>query len=227
MDDTQASTPIYLNIYLRKSMSYNQSHLTLLPLPKFPQSWIFWLMFPIYLMSMNANSLEKPAATISQQAVKIVVDISEQKLYLYNGDEQSSNLIKNYPISTAKAGIGNRMGSGQTPLGLHRIEQKIGDGEPLGMIFKARRVTGIIAEMNGANVGDLVTTRIIWLKGLEPGRNAGAGVDSFERFIYIHGTAEENKIGQPASHGCIRMLNKEVVELFDQVVVGTPVQIRE
>ena len=163
----------------------------------------------------------------------IIVDIFTQKLFLYQSCKLLANrLVENnsigsYPISTSKYGIGNQAHSNKTPLGLHRIEEKIGANAPLGTIFKARQNTGKIAEINQADAGDLVTTRIMWLKGLEPNKNQGAGIDSYQRYIYIHGTVEENKIGQPASHGCIRMNNRDVIKLFDQVKQGTLVDIRE
>ena len=94
------------------------------------------------------------------------------------------------------------------------------------MIFKARQSQGRIAEMNATGVGDLVTSRIMWLTGLEPGKNKGRSIDSYQRYIYIHGTAEEYKIGQPASHGCIRMYNSDVIDLFARVKEGTEVSIR-
>jgi len=153
---------------------------------------------------------------------RIEIDISEQQLYLLCNREE----LKVYPISTAKNGINNRSGSGGTPLGRHRIKNKIGKGAPPKTIFKARRNTGRIARLNVPGAGDLVTTRIMWLKGLEPGVNSGSKIDSYRRYIYIHGTAEENKIGQPASHGCIRMYNRDVTELFDRVIEGTEVYIK-
>jgi len=156
----------------------------------------------------------------------IEVDISEQKLYLFCRYENGNEEVKIYPVSTSKYGIGNQAGSNKTPLGLHKIKNKIGDGAPQGMIFKARQQTGRIANIN-AEIGDLVTTRIMWLSGLEPGKNSGRGIDSYKRYIYIHGTAEENKIGQPASHGCVRMYNTDVIELFDRVVEGTEVYIKK
>jgi lipoprotein-anchoring transpeptidase ErfK/SrfK len=160
------------------------------------------------------------------EQANIVVDISEQRLYLYEGEEAiKDKLIKSYPVSTSKYGIGSQSGSNKTPLGRHRIQNKIGDGAPEGMIFKARRNTGIIAEINGKDRSDFVTTRIMWLKGLEPGKNRGWRIDSYKRYIYIHGTAEEDKIGQPASHGCIRMYNSDVIDLFDRVKQGTEVNI--
>jgi len=159
---------------------------------------------------------------------RIEVDISEQKLFLYctyNQDKLEEQ--KTYPVSTSKFGIGSTANTNKTPLGLHRIENKIGDNAPHGMIFKARQATGRIAKINGEGDHDYVTTRIMWLKGLEPGKNAGSGIDSYRRYIYIHGTAEENKIGQPASHGCIRMYNSDVIDLFDRVNEGTEVYIKE
>jgi len=153
----------------------------------------------------------------------ILVNVSQQKLYLCN----TGKVEKSYSISTAKNGTGSKANSGKTPLGRHRIAQKIGDGAEKLTIFKARRNTGQKAVLNAKNAGDLVTTRIMWLEGLEAGKNQGADVDSYQRYIYIHGTAEEYLIGQPASHGCVRMYNDDVVELFDQVDQGTFVHIVE
>ncbi len=156
---------------------------------------------------------------------KITIDISEQKLHLYCNYRNGKQEVKTYPVSTSKYGIGSAAGSNKTPLGLHRIKNKIGDGVPQNTIFKARRNTGIKAIINQPNSGDLVTSRIMWLTGLEPGKNSGRGVDSYKRYIYIHGTAEEEKIGEVASHGCIRMYNKDVIDLYDRVDEGTKVEI--
>jgi lipoprotein-anchoring transpeptidase ErfK/SrfK len=176
----------------------------------------------------------KPITTVSLPCNKlpiksrIEIDISEQKLFLYCTYKNSQHEeVKTYPISSSKFGIGSTANTNKTPLGLHRIEQKIGDNAPFGMIFKARKATGRIAKINGKGDHDYVTTRIMWLKGLEPGKNAGSGIDSYRRYIYIHGTAEENKIGKPASHGCIRMYNKDVIDLFEKVSEGTEVYIKE
>lgn len=158
---------------------------------------------------------------------KITVDISDQQLYLYCSYADGKEEVKTYSVSTSKYGIGNKAGSDKTPLGQHIIKRKIGDGAPEGTIFKARQNTGKIAEMNAPDVGDLVTTRIMWLSGLEPGKNSGSGIDSHKRYIYIHGTAEEEKIGTPASHGCVRMYNSDAIDLFERVNEGTPVNIEE
>ncbi|MDM8561518.1 L,D-transpeptidase [Candidatus Parabeggiatoa sp. HSG14] len=174
----------------------------------------------------SASKMTEPEPILLEKAT-IVVDISEQMLYLYEGDKaETDKMVKSYPVSTSKYGIGNQSGSGKTPLGKHYIKNKFGDGAPKGTIFKARQNMGKIAEMNAKDVGDLVTTRIMWLKGLERGKNSGRGIDSYKRYIYIHGTAEENKIGQPASHGCIRMYNSDVIDLFDRLKEGTRVDIR-
>lgn len=174
---------------------------------------------------------KKPVKTTPSVRLKsIVVDISDQKLYLYQ-DTNNKKLLKNYKVSTSKYGIGSQTGSLKTPLGYHQIQKKIGSGAAKYTIFEGRKNTGRNAltegKMNGKEVGDIITTRIMWLKGLEPGINSGAGVDSYRRYIYIHGTAEEHKIGQPASHGCIRMTNDDVIDLFNLVREKTPVLIRK
>jgi len=176
-----------------------------------------------YVKAMETINLpiSDGATTQLLDKAKITVNISEQKLYLYTGDDE---LVKSYPISTSKYGIGSKANSGKTPLGLHSIENKIGANAPAGSIFKGRKNIGRIANIN-AEAGDLVTSRIMWLKGLDIGKNSGPKIDSYKRYIYIHGTAEENKIGQPASHGCIRMLNRDVIELFDMVKEKTRVEI--
>ncbi|OQY49946.1 MAG: hypothetical protein B6247_22475 [Candidatus Parabeggiatoa sp. nov. 2] len=159
-------------------------------------------------ITVQAPNRVQPCAN-QPLASRIEVDISKQQLYLYcRYADSDQEQVKTYPVSTSKYGIGNRAGSDKTPLG------------------QARRATGRIAEMNVKGAGDLVTTRIMWLKGLEPGKNRGRGIDSHKRYIYIHGTAEENKIGQPASHGCVRMYNSDVIDLFDRVPEGTKVYIK-
>ncbi len=170
--------------------------------------------------TINQANLTEPSMQLLDKA-KIIIDVSEQKLYLY---KMNNELIKDYPISTSKYGIGSKANSGKTPLGLHKIENKIGNDAPIRTIFKGRKNTGRIANIN-KETGDLVTSRIMWLKGLEIGKNLGTGIDSYKRYIYIHGTAEESKIGQPASHGCIRMFNLDVIDLFNRVRENTSVNI--
>ncbi len=150
----------------------------------------------------------------------IEIKIFEQRLYLYSDDK----IIKFYPVSTSKYGVGNKVGSNKTPLGLHRIVSKIGRNVCSGTIFKRRRNTGKIARINKDGV-DLITTRILRLEGLENGINKGKDVDSFQRCIYIHGTPEENLIRKPVSHGCIRMKNRDIIELFNRIKRNTLVEI--
>ncbi len=154
----------------------------------------------------------------------VVVDISDQRLDLVGGGV----VLRSYAVSTAKNGTGSRAGSEKTPLGRHRIHKKIGAGEPLGRVFEARAATRRVATIHTAPIDlpeDVITSRILWLEGLEQGKNRGRGVDSRERFIYIHGTNEEGLIGKPASHGCVRMRNHDVIELFELVAEGTTVEI--
>jgi len=152
------------------------------------------------------------------------VSIKHQHLYLIEKD----STIKKYPISTAKKGIGSKRNSFKTPPGLHTIKRKIGDNVPLGGVFESRIYTGkstpIITTKQKAK-RDYVTTRIMWLQGEENGLNRGRNVDSYNRYIYIHGTPEEGFIGEPASHGCIRMKNSDVIELYGLVEEGTPILI--
>lgn len=158
----------------------------------------------------------------------IEVDIRLQQLYLWEPFPDGDMLIRQYPVSTAANGPGEQSGSYCTPRGRHRVAEKIGADMPLGTAFKARVPTGEIwtPELDAENPGrDWILTRILWLEGLELGRNKGGNVDTHDRYIYIHGTHEEHRIGTPASHGCIRMRNADVAELFDLVKVGTEVRI--
>jgi len=156
----------------------------------------------------------------------LLVNIQKQELYLVRNEA----VEKTYRISSAKNGTGNAAGSGKTPLGVHRIAEKIGAGAKLNTIFTGRKNSGKTATILKEPVDsadDFVTSRILWLEGLEPGINKGKGIDSKQRYIYIHGTPEEGLIGAPASHGCIRMYNTDVMELFDLVNAGTLVVIAE
>ena len=158
----------------------------------------------------------------------IEVDIRLQQLYLWESYPDGDMLIRQYAVSTAANGAGEQTGSHCTPRGRHRIAEKIGAGAPMCSAFKSRVPTGEIwtPELDAENPGrDWILTRILWLEGLEPGKNQGGSVDSHDRYIYIHGTNEEHKLGTPASHGCIRMKNADVAELFELVGVGTEVRI--
>jgi hypothetical protein len=132
---------------------------------------------------------------------------------------RNGSKVATYPISTSMFGLGDAWGRMTTPLGYLAVEKKIGDNVPVGAVFHKRRLTGEVLQPNAPG-RDPITTRIIWLRGLEA-QNAHA----FQRCIYIHGTPEENKIGRPASYGCIRMKSKDVAELYDQLPLGAVVQI--
>ncbi len=170
------------------------------------------------------DDLAKRFPTYSRERI-LVIDATAQKMFLV----EQGKAVNEWVISTATKGLGSQKGSEQTPLGVHRVAEKIGDGAALGTIFKSRQNTGKIVDILTApgadSPADYVTTRILWLDGLEPGLNKGGDVDSKERFIYIHGTGEEGKLGAPASHGCIRMRNKDVLDLFDSVKEDTLVVI--
>jgi len=159
---------------------------------------------------------------------RIDIDTRLQRLYLWEPYPDGDMLIREYPISTARNGLGEQCGSYCTPRGRHRIAERIGVGQPLFAVFKARVPTGEIwsrdLEANEPD-RDWILTRILWLDGLEEGRNKGGQQDTHDRYIYIHGTNEEHLIGQPVSHGCIRMKNADVAELFDLVEEGTEVVI--
>ncbi|MDP9005066.1 MAG: L,D-transpeptidase [Verrucomicrobiota bacterium] len=145
----------------------------------------------------------------------IHVSVRTQQLTLKNGRKK----LGAYPISTSRFGLGAEEGSMKTPTGRFRVAEKIGEGMPVGTVFKSRRP--IKATKKLLREEDLVMTRILWLDGLEPGN-----ANTHSRYIYIHGTNHEECIGEPASHGCIRMRNADLVELFEQVTTGTPVVIK-
>lgn len=134
----------------------------------------------------------------------------------------NNHWLKCYTVSTSRNTASCVADSNGTPMGLHEIADKIGQDQPAGMVFKGRVPTGkLFTEYSGeAAAANLITSRILRLRGIEPGRNAGPGCDSYERYIYIHGSNHEDRIGQPFSGGCIEMHNTEVIELFDQLEPG-------
>jgi UDP-N-acetylmuramate--alanine ligase len=148
------------------------------------------------------------------------VDVAGQRLYLI-GDR---HVAEEYVISTSKYGVGNVEGSFKTPPGLHRIAEKYGDGAPPGRIFRDRIDTGENWQEESQEE-NLILTRILRLEGLEEGINRGTGIDSFERYIYFHGTNKDAQIGTPLSHGCICMRNSDIIRLYDSVKEGTVVFI--
>lgn len=159
-------------------------------------------------------------------ALRIEVSLSAQRLRLVDGER----VLREYVVSTARAGPGERVDSGCTPRGRHVVAEKFGADAVPGTVFVGRRPTGEIwsPDLRRANPQrDWILTRILWLAGAEPGFNQGGDVDTYRRYIYIHGAPDDVEMGRPGSAGCIRMRNREVIELFDLVDAGTPVLIAE
>ena len=173
---------------------------------------------------MALANIESISAEYRELEELIVVDIATQQLFFL----KKGKIDEIYSVSTSVYGTGSKVNSFKTPLGRHKISEKIGEGLPEGAILKGRRWTGAIANIIKEPIDtefDVVTSRILWLTGLEEGKNLGSGVDSKSRYIYIHGTAEEGLIGKPASDGCVRMYNIDVISLFNSVNIDTEVWI--
>ncbi|EDY87692.1 ErfK/YbiS/YcfS/YnhG family protein [gamma proteobacterium HTCC5015] len=182
------------------------------------------------MKGIDATEFER----LERQAGELGIELSGRWLWVRGLTQtlslcQGDNVLANYSVSTAEKGFGCREGSHQTPIGWHRIGEKIGAGETLGRVFKGRQAQAEIADISHGTQStgrDCITSRILWLEGQEEGLNRGGDVDSHDRYIYIHGTHEEGRIGQAASIGCVRMKNAEVTELFERVDVGAPVFIQ-
>ncbi len=157
------------------------------------------------------------SSALAAQDIQIRVSVPEQRLYLFDGEKK----LASYRVSTSAFGLGDRYGSYSTPLGHLVVASKVGDGAPIGTVFKGRCRTGEICQINAAG-RDPIVTRILHLSGTEK-QNSRA----YSRGIYIHGTADERHIGRPVSYGCIRMKSSDVVKLFDTVGVGTSVDITD
>ena len=158
--------------------------------------------------------------------MKIEIDVPAQKLTLL---DDAGGVVRRYDVSTAANGVGEQDGSNCTPRGRHIVRAKIGAGASLGTVFRGRRPTGEVwsQALHEKNPGkDWMLTRILWLSGCEPGFNRLGPVDTMRRMVYIHGSADTAPMGVPKSHGCIRMRNDDVAELFDLVPAYTEVDIR-
>jgi hypothetical protein len=151
----------------------------------------------------------------------VVIQVSTQTLAVY----EDGAYDRQYPCSTSRHGIGQTEGSNRTPLGLHGIAEKIGAGEPAGTVFKGRQIVGRTTDPGLQDAK--ITTRILWLDGLDPGFNRGGNVDSHARYIYIHGTADQASIGIPTSCGCTHLEDADLIPLFDLLPSGTMVWIEE
>ena len=179
-------------------------------------------------VTTSSHSLEGFFGACQKNAVKptrfaLIVSISRQTVSFFEDISASWRLGGKFPCSTSRFGIGQTEGSNCTPLGLHRIAEKVGAGERAGTVFKSRKVIGHVSQPEFADAK--ITTRILWLEGLEPGFNRGANVDSRDRYIYIHGTADQSSIGKPASCGCIHLADSDLIPLFDLLPGGTLVWI--
>lgn len=170
-----------------------------------------------FLIAASLLSTFISSSAKADQDFQIRISVPEQKLFLFDGEKK----VASYRVSTSAFGVGDSFGSYATPLGHLRIASKVGDGAPIGTVFKGRCRTGEVCAIN-AKGRDPIVTRILHLSGTEK-QNARA----YSRGIYIHGTADERHIGRPASYGCIRMKSCDVVKLFDTVGVGTPVEITD
>ena len=158
--------------------------------------------------------------------MQIIINIALQQLTL----QSNERVIRQYSISSAKKGVGEQQGSEQTPRGQHIVRAKIGANLPINTVFKARRPTGEIYSAELAEQSpnrDWILTRILWLSGCEVGKNRGGNCDTMRRYIYIHGTPDSEPMGIPASHGCIRMRNTDLAELFTLTPLYASVFIHE
>ena len=177
-----------------------------------PRRAISWLSRLMALCSLCFL----PSCKSTPAKSDVVVSVRDQKLGVY---DTSGKLVKTFKISTSKFGLGDNPGSNCTPLGKHEIVAKIGHGLPKGAVLKSRQWNGEVLPPNAPG-RDPIVSRIMWLKGLETqNRNA------YHRFIYIHGTPEEKNLGKPASYGCIRMGMSDVIRLFEEMPVGSRVEI--
>ncbi|MHB1301081.1 MAG: L,D-transpeptidase family protein [Burkholderiales bacterium] len=159
--------------------------------------------------------------------MKILIGIASQTLKLL---DERGEAVKEYAISSSKNGVGEQAGSFRTPRGRHVIRAKIGGGMPVDTVFVKRRPTGetFSKELSAQFPDrDWILTRILWLSGMEPGFNRLGEVDTMRRYIYIHGIPDGTEMGKPDSHGCIRMCNDDLLDLFDRVEAGTEVEILE
>ena len=172
-------------------------------------------------VALARRALARPGAPSHELPPRLLlVDVERQSLSLI----ESAVEIARYPVSTAAAGIGGEEGSNRTPPGWHRIHARIGAGAPSGAVFTSRTETGEVWT-GEPRADDLILTRILTLDGLEEGVNLGPGHDSLARYIYLHGTNHEDALGRAVSHGCVRMANADILDLFGRVTVGDPVVV--
>ena len=187
------------------------------------------------MANISPNSLKTFLFSCQQRGILptrfvFVVEIASQSVSFFEKCAKQKNdrvfphykFRRRFRCSTSRFGIGQIAGSNCTPLGLHRIAEKIGGGWPVGTVFRGRKAVGFI--WKGLPLAP-ITSRILWLEGLEPGINRGGNVDSHARYIYIHGTGDEPTLGRPASRGCIHLAAQDLLPLFDKLPVGMLVWI--
>ena len=189
----------------------------------------YFIIILIFLLNTTTSAQNKIIETARNYITIdfdeiLFISIKNQRLYHI----KNKKIISKFSVSSSKYGTGSKNGSNKTPLGLHKIKEKHGDDVPingrmLGRVFY-RQIATIHNDTTKSKTDD-ITSRILWLEGVEQGKNKGDGIDSYLRYIYIHGTSEEGRLGVPASHGCIRMKNKDVIDLYNTVEVGTLVLI--
>jgi len=165
---------------------------------------LFSFLFAIAAWSVQARA-----------QVNMIISTADQRMAVFHG----STLVAQYPVSTSKYGLGDRTQSYETPLGIFSVVSRIGEGAPLGAVFKSRHMTGEVISPNAPG-RDAIVTRILQLRGL-----TGGGANALDRGIYIHGTPAESQLGHPASYGCIRMRSRDIVRVFDETSVGTKIAI--
>ena len=184
------------------------------------------LILLVSINSFSQNNIVKIAENYISKDLNnlLFVSIEHQKLYHI----KKNKVVNTFIISSSEYGAGNRAGSNKTPIGLHRVKQKYGENTPVNGRMIGRVFYGEIAKIykdTTRSQTDDITSRIFWLEGMEVGINKGEDIDSYERYIYIHGTSEEGRLGTPSSHGCIRMKNKDIINLYNIIEVGTLVLI--
>src|SRR5437867_1093466 len=172
-------------------------------------------------IALARSALRRPGSPYRELPQRmLLVDVPRQRVDLI----ENGRMVAELEASTSAAGVGGEAGSLRTPPGWHQIHTKIGAEQPLGAVFESRVPTGAIWR-GERREDDLILTRILTLEGLEPGINQGPGVDSLERYIYLHGTNHEDQLGTRASHGCVRLSNSDIAWLFDQVEAGDPLVV--
>lgn len=181
----------------------------------------------MFVLSSTPTAIGAMRNVPATDAAWLHVDVADQEL-LVRANDAAGTVLGRFPVATGRNGVGELDGSGCTPRGWHKIRAMIGDDAPPGTVFVARRPTGEIYSpaLGEACPGrDWILSRIMWLSGLEPGRNRLGQRDTMRRFIYIHGGPDERPVGQPGSRGCVRMRNADVIALYEQVQPGTRVLI--